>query len=325
MPPSRPVLIELDDPAPSPADAAPVPEVLTAGAMPVVVAMATGGSLMGRLSFWVLATFAGFVVSVAVWDFVANLMSRNSLLGAIGMALAVAAVLVLLMLALREAAGFARLARLDRLRAQALEARSGTLAAARSVSAAIAGLYGSRADTAWGRRRLEERQGEVMDADALLSLTETELMAPLDAQAVREVEGAARRVALATALVPLALADVAVALYSNLRMVRRVAEIYGGRAGSVGSWRLMRRVFSYLLATGALALTDDMIGTVAGGGLLSKLSRRFGEGVVNGALTARVGLAAIDLCRPMPFVARPRPTVSALVARALRGIAGTAV
>ena len=67
-----------------------------------------------------------------------------------------------------------------------------------------------------------------------------------------------------------------------------------------------------------------MIGTVAGGGLLSKLSRRFGEGVVNGALTARVGLAAIDLCRPMPFVARPRPTVSALVARALRGIAGTA-
>ena len=325
MPPSRPVLIELDDPAPSPADAAPVPEVLTVGAMPVVAVVATGGTFIGRLSFWVLTTFAGFVASVAVWDFVANLMSRNSLLGAIGMALAVAAVLVLLMLALREAAGFARLARLDALRARALEARSATLAAARSVSAAIAGLYSGRADTAWGHRRLAERQGEVMDADALLSLTETELMAPLDAQAVREVEGAARRVALATALVPLALADVAVALYSNLRMVRRVAEIYGGRAGSVGSWRLMRRVFSYLLATGALALTDDMIGTVAGGGLLSKLSRRFGEGVVNGALTARVGLAAIDLCRPMPFVALQRPTVSALVARALRGIAGTAV
>ena len=207
---------------------------------------------------------------------------------------------------------------------QALEARSGTLAGARGVSGAIAGLYAARADTAWGRRRLKERQAEVMDADALLSLTEAELMAPLDAQAVREVEGAARRVALATALVPLALADVAVALYSNLRMVRRVAEIYGGRAGSVGSWRLMRRVFSYLLATGALALTDDMIGTVAGGGLLSKLSRRFGEGVVNGALTARVGLAAIDLCRPMPFVALERPRVSALVGRALRGIAGAA-
>ena len=326
MTPSRPVLIELDEPAPSPADAAPVPEVPgILGAMPAVAAVVTGGSVLGRLAVWVLGGFGGFVVSVTVWDFVANLLARNSLLGAIGMGLAVAAVLVLAALALREAAGFARLSRLDQLRMQALEARSGTLAGARGVSGAIAGLYGARADTAWGRRRLEDRQGEVMDADALMSLTEAELMAPLDAQALREVEGAARRVALATALVPLALADVAVALYSNLRMVRRVAEIYGGRAGSVGSWRLMRRVFSYLLATGALALTDDMIGTVAGGGLLSKLSRRFGEGVVNGALTARVGLAAIDLCRPMPFVARPRPTVSALVARALRGIAGTAV
>ncbi len=320
MPPSRPILIELDDPAPSPADAPPVPEV--AGVMPVVAAVVTGGSVLGRLSVWVLTAFAGFVVSVTVWDFVWNLLARNSVLGAIGMALAVGSVLVLTALALREAAGFARLARLDQLRVRALEARAGSLADARGVSGAIAGLYAGRADTGWGRRRLEERQAEVMDADALMSLTEAELMAALDAQAVREVEAAARRVALATALVPLALADVAVALYSNLRMVRRVAEIYGGRAGSVGSWRLMRRVFSYLLATGALALTDDMIGTVAGGGLLSKLSRRFGEGVVNGALTARVGLAAIDLCRPMPFVALPRPTVSALVGRALRGIAG---
>jgi putative membrane protein len=239
------------------------------------------------------------------------------------MALAVAAVLVLVALALREAAGFARLARLDRLRVRTVEARTGTLAGARGASAAIAGLYAGRADTAWGRQRLADRAGEVMDADALMALTEVELMAPLDAGAQREVEAAARRVALATALVPLALADVAVALYSNLRMVRRVAEIYGGRAGTVGSWQLMRRVFSYLLATGALALTDDMIGSLAGGGILSKLSRRFGEGVVNGALTARVGLAAMDLCRPMPFVALPRPGVSVLVGRALKGIAGT--
>ncbi|MGQ0567390.1 MAG: YcjF family protein [Gemmobacter sp.] len=318
----RPVLIELDDPAPSPADAPPVPEALAVGAMPAVAAVATGGSVLGRVSVWVIGAFAAFVVSVTVWDFIANLLARNSILGAVGMALAVASVIVLAALALREAAGYARLARLDALRLRAVAARTGTLAEARSVSGAIVALYAGRSETAWGRQRLAERQDDVMDADALLSLTEAEVLAALDASAQREVEAAARRVALATALVPLALADVAVALWANLAMVRRVAEIYGGRAGSVGSWRLMRRVFSYLLATGALALTDDMIGTVAGGGLLSKLSRRFGEGVVNGALTARVGLAAIDLCRPMPFVALERPSVSALVGRALRGIAG---
>ena len=106
-------------------------------------------------------------------------------------------------------------------------------------------------------------------------------MRPLDARATAEIEAASARVAMVTALVPIALADVAAALYSNLRMIRRIAEIYGGRSGSFGRLRLLRRVFTSLIATGAVALTDDLIGSVAGGGVLSKLSRRFGEGVVN--------------------------------------------
>jgi putative membrane protein len=144
-------------------------------------------------------------------------------------------------------------------------------------------------------------------------------MAPLDAAARAEVEAAARQVATVTALVPLALADVAAALFANLRMIRRIAEIYGGRSGTLGSLRLLRRVFGHLVATGAVALTDDLISSVAGGGVLSKLSRRFGEGMVNGALTARVGIAAMEVCRPLPFDALPRPGVTETVTRALAG------
>jgi putative membrane protein len=161
-----------------------------------------------------------------------------------------------------------------------------------------------------------------MDADALLVLAEQSLLQPLDRAALAAVEASARRVAMVTALVPLALADVATALVVNMRMIRTVAEIYGGRSGTLGSWQLLRRVFLSLVATGALALTDDLLGSLAGGGLLSKLSRRFGEGVVNGALTARVGLAAMDLCRPLPWVAERRPGVSATVTRALAGLFG---
>ncbi len=221
-------------------------------------------------------------------------------------------------------AAFARLARLDGFRAHAAEAVArGDLRLARRVVGNLTRLYAARPETAWGRARLAEREAEVMDADALVALAETTLLAPLDAQARAEVEAAAARVALVTALVPMALADVAAALYSNLRMVRRIAEIYGGRSGSFGSLGLLRRVFTALVATGAVALTDDLIGSVAGGGVLSKLSRRFGEGVVNAALTARIGLAAMDLCRPLPFVAEPRPAVSALVGRALKGVIPT--
>jgi putative membrane protein len=160
----------------------------------------------------------------------------------------------------------------------------------------------------------------VLDADALLQLTARALFAPLDAQARREIEAASRTVAGATALIPLALADVAAALSMNLRMIRRIADVYGAHAGFFGSWRLMRSVATHLIATGAVAVGDDLIGSVAGGHVLARLSRRFGEGIINGALTARVGIAAMDVCRPLPFSALPRPKVSNLVGRALSGL-----
>jgi putative membrane protein len=231
------------------------------------------------------------------------------------------AVLMALALALRELAGFARMARIDTLRLRAVEAAaSANIKEARSVVAGLESLYSARPEFAPARARLAARGAEIFDADGLLSLAEAELMAPLDQSARSEVEAAARQVATVTALVPLALADVATALYANLRMIRRIAAIYGGRSGTLGSLRLMRGVFTHLAATGALAVGDDMIQSVAGGGILSRISRRFGEGVVNGALTARVGVAAMDVCRPLPFRALPRPKTTSLVSRGLAGL-----
>jgi putative membrane protein len=125
-----------------------------------------------------------------------------------------------------------------------------------------------------------------------------------------------------TALVPIALADVAAALTSNLRMIRRIAEIYGGRSGFFGSWRLTRAVLSHLVATGAVAVGDDLLEPFLGGSVLAKVSRRFGEGLVNGALTARVGVAAMEVCRPLPFAATARPGVRSILANALGGLFG---
>ncbi|WGV18056.1 YcjF family protein [Fuscovulum ytuae] len=307
------------DPALAPA----VPEVLPEGrAMQAAlrVGAARRGSALGRFAAWAFGALFTFVLSVAAWDFVTGLLASNTVLGTVALVLVGAAVLAATLLALREAAGFARLGRLDGIRARA--AGAGTLAEARAVLRELRRLYAGRGELRWGLARLAEREADVMDADALIRLAEQEVMAPLDQAARAEVEAAARQVATVTALVPLALADVAAALFANLRMIRRVAEIYGGRAGMIGSVKLLRRVFGHLVATGALALTDDLIGSVAGGGLLAKLSRRFGEGVVNGALTVRVGVAAMEICRPMPFDALPRPGVTETVSRALAGFFG---
>lgn len=322
----KPFVIEVEEAA-DPAAAAPVPDLPGATgpegrAMHGMAAAAPlRRSALGRFAAWAFGALATLVLSVAAWDFVTGLFTRNTALGWLAFALVALAVLAAVLLSLREAMAFARLARLDALRARAEAAHArADLKAARAVVADLRALYTRRAEAAWGLRRLDERAAEVLDADALLSLAEAEVLAPLDALARAEVEAAAARVAAVTAIVPLALADVAVALYSNLRMIRRLAEIYGGRSGAFGSWRLLRRVMAALVATGAMALADDLVGSVAGGGVLSKLSRRFGEGVVNGALTARIGIAAIEACRPLPFRALGRPGVSALMAGALKGL-----
>lgn len=322
-PPPRPFLLEVEEEA-DPAAAPPVGEpplpearaVLAAGR----IASARPSSLW-RFAAWAFGALFTFWLSVSAWQFVQDLLASHPVLGWIAAVLVALALVAALALAFREWAALARLARLDGFRAHAAEAlAAGDMAAARRVTGNLARLYAARADTAWGRARLAEHEAEVMDPDALLGLAETTLLAPLDARAVAEIEAAAARVAMVTALVPMALADVAAALVSNLRMIRRIAEIYGGRSGSFGSLGLLRRVFTALVAAGAVALADDLIGSFAGGGLASKLSRRFGEGVVNGALTARIGIAAMELCRPLPFRATERPRASSLVARALAGM-----
>ncbi len=324
--PQGPVLIELEDDAPpSPASAPPLPDEAPAPAamQRMAVLAARPPSRLARW-FWSLAVaITGFVVSLAAWDFVTGLIERNPVLGAIALGLGAAFVLVALLIALREWLGFVRLGRVDRLRRQAEEARrDDDLQGARAVLAGLVRLYKGREGMGWGLSRVAAREGEVFEAADLFDLIEAELMTPLDAAATAEIEAAARQVATVTAIVPLALADVVAALAANLRMIRRVAEIYGGRAGFFGSWRLARAVMTHLVATGAVAVGDDLVGSVAGGGVLSKISRRFGEGVINGALTARVGVAAMEVCRPLPFGPGRRPAVSAVVGRALKGLFG---
>ncbi|WP_377507922.1 YcjF family protein [Octadecabacter sp. R77987] len=321
-----PVLIDLEGDAPdlTPATAPAVPDVAPQAAMQqAAVLAARKPSRLARWFWSLLAAIVGFAVSIAAWDFVNGLLDRSPVLGGIAMALVALFCIVLLIIALRELAAFSRLRRVDKIQTAAAAALvSGDVKDARAVLGQLETLYKGRADTEWGRERLGERSGDVLDADGLIGLAEADVLAPLDQRALREVEAAARQVAMVTAIVPLALADVFTALTANLRMIRRIAEIYGGRSGVLGSWRLTRTVLTHLVATGAVAVGDDLIGSVAGGGVLSKVSRRFGEGVINGALTARVGVAAIEVCRPLPFHAVKRPAVTALVKRALTGLFG---
>lgn len=324
-----PILIEDDEaeaPRITPAEAPPVPDAVLD--RPQGQAMRTLAALGARRSsalvrwFWrALGALIAFWVSVAAWSAIEGLLARSPILGWTASVLVAVVLVTLLGICIREVAALARLEKMERLHRAAESALAASdLKAARAVTARLAGMYRGRDAMRWHVTRFDERQGDVFDVDALFDLAEGQLLEPLDAAARIEIEAAARTVATVTAVVPLALADVAAAATSNLRMIRRIAEIYGGRAGTIEAWRLTRAVLTHLVATGAVAVGDDLIGSVAGGSMLSRVSRRFGEGVVNGALTARVGVAAMEVCRPLPFTAARKPQVHRLVGRALAGL-----
>lgn len=332
----QPVVIDLE-PAkgkakktkqPTPADVPPViePDFFKeqTNAMGVVTSLAARKpSRIAQFFRWVVLSLIGLMVSVAFWDFVTGMMARDFWLGRAALVLTGLLVLGLMFFGLRELAAFARLRRIDDLRAASEAAYNGdNLQQARNFSDRLQQLYRGRRDLRWAFAKVSEQGAGILDADAHLDFMENTVVAELDKSAIKAIEVASRQVATAIAIIPLALVDVAVALAVNIRMIRRIAEIYGGRSGVFGSWRLLRAVASHLVATGAVAIGDDMIGAIAGGGVISKLSRRFGEGIINGALTARVGVAAMEVCRPMPFRAVKKPSVTAVMKRALAGFVG---
>jgi putative membrane protein len=61
-----------------------------------------------------------------------------------------------------------------------------------------------------------------------------------------------------------------------------------------------------------------MMQQVLGLGLAARVSAKLGEGVMNGLMTARFGLAALAVCRPLPFVRIEPPRLTDVAGELLR-------
>ncbi|MCI4664687.1 MAG: TIGR01620 family protein [Neomegalonema sp.] len=235
--------------------------------------------------------------------------------------LVLALLIVFAILVFREIAALGRVRRIGRIRRLAMFAReTGDLKDADAALRAMAALYVGRRDIGAPISEATRRAQDAFEVEDRLAAFERAIFAPLDEEARRIVRGAARDVATITALAPSVLLDAVAALYVNLRTIRRLAQLYGGRAGFLGSLRLARRVVEHAMAAGLIALGDDILEPLMGGGIASKLSRRLGEGVVNGAMTARIGIAAMEVCRPLPFEALPKPKLREIAWSALRSV-----
>jgi len=280
-------------------------------------------SRLGAIFMGAAGVLASLAIGLSIDGLIRSLFARADWLGWLGTGLAAVAATALLAILVREAAALARLSSVEKLSRRAVDAiERNDPKAARALVDDLSGFLASRPQTAAGRRTLDELRHDVIDGPDLIRLAEAELLAPLDAEARRLILDAGKRVSMVTAVSPRAAVDLLYVLYEASRLVRRLAELYGARPGTLGFLRLARGVLAHLAVTGSMAAGDTLVQQLVGQGLAARLSAKLGEGVVNGMMTVRIGMAAMDTVRPLPFGAVRRPRMGDFLA-ALARFAGS--
>jgi len=293
--------------APSPGETANVPEIIRVGRnWGSIFLSAVGGLLFLAFLVWVQDTFL-------------TLLGRKDWLGWAATLLLATAVFAFVMIISREIAGLYRLSAITLVRQRAEAALAAeNISEARSASREIRAMLEERRELADGVARLKRHQGDILDARQVLTLAERELLLPLDREARVTVGTSGRRVSMVTALSPAAVFSVGFVAYENFRMLRTLAGVYGGRPGFIAVLRLMRLIAGHLALTGGMAFTDDILGQFVGHGMTSRVSKRLGEGLVNGGFTIRIGIAAIEVLRPLPYIEARQPRLREFVSEFLK-------
>ncbi|WP_433849543.1 YcjF family protein [Brucella pseudogrignonensis] len=265
---------------------------------------------LSKVLFGALGVLASFAIGIWIEDLIQALFSRADWLGWTALGVAMVALAAFVTIIARELMALRRLASVQHLRKHAADAADrDDMAAARKAVDELRGIAASLPETARGRQMLDGLTNEIIDGRNLIRLAETEILRPLDREARALILNASKRVSIVTAISPRALVDIGYVIFESARLIRRLSQLYGGRPGTLGFLKLARRVVAHLAVTGTIAMGDSVIQQLIGHGLASRLSAKLGEGVVNGLMTARIGIAAMDVVRPFPFNAEKRPGV----------------
>ena len=282
--------------------------------LPAVPTRLTRKFRWGSVLVSALAALLSLWAGLTITTLIENFFARSATLGWLALGVAGLAALAALAIIIREIWGLARLRRIEHI--QELSARAINLdeaAAATETISLLNGIYGRRSDTALAMKIFRDHKNDIIDPRDRVRLMDRLVLGPLDEESHRIIARRARRVTLLTTVTPAAARDIVFVAAQNLRMLRELAELYGGRPSTLSTLKLARMVVAHLAVTGGLALSDNLIQHVIGKGLLGRLSARFGEGAVNGILTSRIGLAARDVCRPVPQSESTKETLGSLL------------
>lgn len=253
------------------------------------------------------------VLSLSLWvdGLIRSLFSHYEILGIIALVITIVGIVALFLFVLGEIRALMRLASVDKIRQNAEKAtQNDDINFARQSVEELIRYTAHSPYVAKGHNTMKTHRQDIIDGKALIHLAEYEILRPLDIEARKMILNSAKRVSVVTAVSPRAIIDLGYVLYEVVGLIRRLATLYGARPERFGLISLVKRVISHLAVTGTLAIGDGLVEQFIGQGLATRLSARLGEGVVNGLMTTRIGIATMDALRPFPFDGEKRPGIS---------------
>lgn len=166
--------------------------------------------------------------------------------------------------------------------------------------------------TSW----LSNLQPHYADKEIML-LFEQQVLSGIDKQVVDQISHEASASAVLIAVSPFALVDMLLVVWRNLKMINQISQSYGIKTGYWVRIKLIRKMCHNIIYAGASELAADASVWALGGSMTARLSSRVAQGLGAGVLTARMGIQAARLCRPMPFTHNPAPSIGKIASQVL--------
>lgn len=159
----------------------------------------------------------------------------------------------------------------------------------------------------------------------ILELYDALVLEQQDKQALDIVTRYSTEAAVLVAVSPLAMADMILVGWRSFKMVEKLADLYGIELGYWSRLKLFKAVLVNMATAGASEMVVDASFDLLSMDLAAKVSTRAGQGIGVGILTARLGIKAMALLRPLPWVEQRRVKLSQVRKHILAKVAAVAV
>ncbi|UUM31631.1 YcjF family protein [Vibrio japonicus] len=165
---------------------------------------------------------------------------------------------------------------------------------------AIAKQSGVKQESASYDRWINSVNSSHSDAE-VIDMYDAMVVSEQDKVATKIVSQHATESAALVAISPLAIADMLLVAWRNFKMIDNLAQVYGVELGYWSRLKLFKATLINMAAAGASELAIDAGMDLMSMDLAGRVSARAGQGLGVGILTARLGLKAMSLLRPIPW------------------------